>query len=418
MTIKFSDREETERHLEELLKKDFTELKTPVPELVEIEQENVLDQLFNAVAIFTDKASFIKNIKITNKPEQRKEFLKTREEDKEFEPEFEFKEFPYNEKTFVMFLDALIGECEKINEEILHQRNAKKIDIEEFREIWEETFEELKLYVKLAANIENQKKWQEISQKIWPMAPEHVVEETRARLEDGFKTPEEEKNLQAEDLKPMWEEELERLGIDYTVEIRNVSGCFNIPEEQTVVIAKGEEEERFYSQEQAEMLTKHELFHVVRGYNGRKVCEKADLPPILGVHTPFYDQTEEGGALYREKTTEIAYPDQWKDYHVRFMAAYYLSSGIEFQEAAEKLIELGAEPERAFNLLARNREVLRHHIYLNGYHNWKDLEELWPLLLGKIDQELAEILKQEVEAEGMFEKPPVTEEQLFEFSSD
>lgn len=418
MTIKFSDKEEAEGRLEEILKKDFNELETPVPELVEIEQEEVLDQLFNAVEIFTDKASFIKNIKIKNKPEQRKKFLEAREEDESFEPEFEFKDFPYDEKTFVMFLDVLIGECEKISEEILKQRNAKEIDIEEFREIWEETFEELKLYVKLSGNIETRKKWLNISQQIWPMAPENVMEDVRSRLEEGFEPINEDENLRAEDLKPMWEEELERLGIEYKVEIRNVPGCFNIPEEQTVVIASGEEKEREYSQSQAEMLTMHEIFHVVRGYNGRKVCEEANLPPILGVHTPFYDQTEEGGALYREKVTETAYPEQWKDYHVRFMAAYYLSKGIDFQEAGEKLIELGAAPERAFDLLARNREALRHHIYINGYQGWKDLDEKWSLLLGKIDHSLAKILKEEVETDGMLSKPPVTGEKLFNFSFD
>jgi hypothetical protein len=418
MSIKFSNKEEAEKQVEEILKKEFTELNTPIPKLVDISQENVLEQLFNAVEIFTDKASFIKNIKITNKSEQKEKFLESRDRNEDFEPEFKFRDFQYNEKTFVMFLDVLTGECEKIGEDVMEQYGAEQIDLEEFRAIWEETFEELKLYVKLAGNIKNRDKWLNISRQIWPMAPEYVVEETRSRLEEGFDLEEEQKELQAEDLKPMWEEELERLGVDYEVEIRNVSGCFNIPEEQKVIIAKGEEEERYYSKEQAEMLTMHELFHVVRGYNGRKVCEESGLPPILGVHTPFYDQTEEGGALYREKVTETADPHQWKDYHVRFMAAYYLSEGMSFQEAAEKLIDLGSEPDRAFNLLMRNREVLRHHIYLNGYQKWKDLDERWPLLIGKIDHELAEILKKEVEAGGMLSKAPVTGEELFNFSFD
>lgn len=418
MSINFSDKKEAGKHVEEVLKKDFRQLETTVPELVEIDKENVLEQLFNALEIFTDKANWSKNIKITNKTEQRKKYLKSRENGERFEPSFEFKEFPYNEKTAVTLLDVLIGECEKINQEILDSRGAKEIDIEEFRAIWEEAFEELKLYIKLGANIENKQNWLNLSQKIWPMASERVVEETRSKLEEGFETEDEEKNLRAEDLKPMWEDELERIGVDYNVEIREVGGCFNIPEEQTVVIAKGEEEERFYSQEQAEMLTMHELFHVVRGYNGRKVCEEAGLPPILGVHTPFYDQTEEGGALYREKATGTAQTAQWKDYHLRLMAAHYLSKEVEFQDAAEELISLGAEPERAFDLLARNREALRHHIYLNGYHNWEDEDETWPLLLGKIDHELAKILKKEVEANGMIGMPSVTEEDLFNFSFD
>ena len=414
MTINFSDKEKAEEQLEEVLKKDFEQLETPVPELVEIDEENVLEQLFNALEIMTAKASWIKNINIQNRPEQREKFLKARENGESFEPEFEFKDFPYNERTFVLIFDVLIGDCEKINQNVLEERGAKEIDIEEFRAIWEESFEELKLYTKLGANIENRKKWLDLCQQIWPMAPENVVDQVKEQLEDGFAPEEGEKNLRAEDVKQMWEEELDRINVDYNVEIREVAGCFNIPEEQKVVVAKGDEEERFYSQSQAEMLTMHELFHVVRGYNGRKVCEEADLPPILGVHTPFYDQTEEGGALYREKATDTDQNEQWKDYRLRFMAAYYLSEGLEFQEATEKLVDLGAEPDRAFDLLARNREVLRHHIYLNGYKIWKNREELWPLLLGKIDHELADILKKEVEADGMFGKPPVTEEDLFD----
>lgn len=418
MELNFSNKKKAEERMEKILKKDLKQLDTSIPEIVEIEQENALKQLSTAVEILVDKASWNKNIEILNRPEQREKFLEAREKEEVFEPEFEFKDFPYNEKTFVTVLDILTGECEKIDQEILNQHNAKKIDIEEFRAIWEETFEELKLYVKLAGKIEKKQKWLNISQQLWPMAPERVVENTREKLRDGFDTLDEEKNLQAEDLKAMWEEELERLGIDYKVEIREVSGCFNVPEEETVVIAKGKDKERLYSQSQAEMLTMHELFHVVRGYNGRKICEEAGLPPILGLHTPFYDQTEEGGALYREKTTETAYPRQWKDYHLRLMAAYYLSKEMDFQEAAEKLVDLGAKPERAFDLLARNREALRHHIYLTGYDKWQDKEEIWPLLLGKIDHQLADILKEEVEANGMVGRPPITEEEIFSFSFD
>lgn len=414
MAISFSDRKKAEERLEEILKKDLEQLGTPIPELVKVEQENLLDQLFNAVEILTDKASWVKNIRIINKPEQRERFLEARENDEDFEPEFEFREFPYNERTFVTLLDVLIGGCEKIDRETLKKYGAKEIEVEEFREIWEETFEELKLYVKLAANIENRQKWLELSEKIWPMAPEEVVGDVKEKLELGFETREKEKDLRAEDLKQMWIEELGRLGIDYTVEVREVEGCHNIPEEETVVVAKGVDEERLYSREEAEMLTVHELFHVVRGYNGRKACEESGLPPILGVHTPFYDQTEEGGALYREKKTGAAYPGQWKDYHLRFMAAYYLSEGLGFRDAAEKLIELGAEPGRAFYLLARNREALRHHIYLNGYYSWENREEIRPLLIGKLNHELADILKKEVEAGGMIGEPEVDVEKLLE----
>lgn len=417
MDINFSDREEAERQLEQVLKKDFGQLDTSIPELVELEQENIVEQLYNAVLVLLKFSSPVKNIRIKNKLEQKQVFLDAYENEEEFEPEFEFQEFPYNEETFVLFIDILTGECEKINRSTLRNYGAEEIGVGEFQEFWEQIFEELKLYVKLAANIENEKKWREISMELWPMASEKVVDEVKQRLEDRFNSSEEEKELEAKHLKDMWINELERLGVDYNVEVRDVAGCFNIPEEQTVVVARGYEEERLYSRKEAEMLTMHELFHVIRGYNGRKACEKSGLPPILGVHTPFYDQTEEGGALYREKATGTDYPEQWKDYHLRFMAAYYLSEGIEFTEVVEKLIESGAEPGRAFELVARNREVLRHHIYLGGYYRWEDADEetIESLLAGKLNPHYAEIFREEVEADGMVQKPEIGVEELFEF---
>jgi len=124
------------------------------------------------------------------------------------------------------------------------------------------------------------------------------------------------------------------------------------------------------------MLTMHELFHVVRGYNGRKVCEKPICRLYLESIRRFMMRQKKGGGTLQGKSYfhRPKFP-VWKDYHLRFMAAYYLSEEVSFEESGEKLIELGAEPERAFDLLARNREALRHHIYLNGYHKWKNLDE-------------------------------------------
>ncbi len=412
MRIRLSEPQEADNKLEEVLKKE--EKTFELREIVEIRDDNTVEDLFNAVKILKDKASWTKNVEIVNKKEEREKFLEAREKEEDFEPEFEFAELPYEKKTFVKLIDVLQGETQKITESTLRKYGAEEITVLELREFFEEIFEELKLYVELAAEIEDRKRWKDKCEKLWPMIEEEAAEKSKQRLEELNPEGEEEKNMTAEDLKEMWEDELERIDVDYNVEVREVGGCFNIPEEETVVVAKGNEEERFYSESEAKILTMHELFHVVRGYNGKKACEKSGFPPVLAVHTPFYDQTEEGGAIYREHATDVITENKEFDYHLRLLAAHWTAEDVELQEIVERLIELGGTPERSFYLAARNREVLRHHIYYTGYReDWKDREDLETLLVGKLNPQWAEVWKEEAEADGMIGKPEVGKEELF-----
>lgn len=413
MEIQFSNPEKADNKLEEVLKQE--EKTYELYEAVEFRRERIVEDLFNAVKILKDKASWTKNVEITNKQEEKERFLEARRNGENFQPDFKFAEFPYNEETFVELIDILEGETQKITQSTLDRYGAEEITVLELREFFEEIFEELKLYVELAAEIEDREKWKRKCEDLWPMVNKEAVEESKQRVQE-LEPEEEEKNINAEELKEMWEEELDRLGVEYNVEIREVGGCFNIPEEETVVVAKGKGEERLYSESEAKILTMHELFHVVRAYNGRKACVKSDFPPILGVHTPFYDQTEEGGAIYREHETEVITESQEFDYHLRLLAAYWTYQDIQFEEIVESLIDLGGTPERSFYLAARNREVLRHHIYYTGYReDWKDNEDIEPLLIGKLNSQWAEIWKKEAEAEGMIGKPEVGAEELFDY---
>ncbi|MFB6291825.1 MAG: tyrosine/phenylalanine carboxypeptidase domain-containing protein [Candidatus Nanohaloarchaea archaeon] len=381
---------------------------------LELSRDSILDELYEAALVLKDRASFVKNIGIENRHEEKQRFLESRRSGEKYEPGFRFKEFPYDEKRFIELLEQLKDATDRIDSGTLEKYGAEEITVDELRSLFRGVFEEFELYVKLAANVENRDRWKEISLEIWPMVDEETVEKSRRALEKGFDTRERKGGLRAEDVKEMWEEELRELGVEWSVETRKVSGCFNIPEERTVVVAEGDGEERLYTEAEARLLTIHEIFHVVRAYNGIKTGEEAGFPPILGMHTPFYDMTEEGGAIYREEKTGVITPAQEKDYHLRLLAAYYIYKDLDFEEITDRLIELGATPERAFELVARNREILRHHIYLGGTEKWRDRDELWPLLVGKVNSEFAEVLKREVEAGGMLQEPPVTAEDLFQ----
>lgn len=405
-------------------------MKTQVQELEQFEdleepelsfnQEKLIEELSEAGKILVDKASWIKNIKIENKISERKRFKKKRGKEEKFRPEFEYKNFPHNEEKLLTVLDKCIEASEEISEKHLEKFGAEKISAEDIQRFFSELFEEMKLYVKLGANIEDEKEWRKYSEKIWPLPEKETVENSREKIK-GLETEELEKNISPEELANMFEEELGRLGVDYDVEIRDSGGCYNIPEERTVVVARGDEEKRMYSRPEAEMLTMHELFHAMRALNGFEAGRESSFPEILGLHTPFYDQTEEGGALFREKATDTRYGNKSFDYHLRLIAAVKIAESDsyreDFGEIVEKLIDLGGTVDRSFYLVARNREALRHHIYQSGfYEEWKDREEKWPLLIGKVNSKWAKKFRDEVEADGMLEKPVVSDEDLFDFS--
>lgn len=388
------------------------------PEL-SFEQGNLIEELSEAGKILIDKASWIKNIKIENKVAERKRFKEKRNKGEDFRPEFKYREFPHDEKKLSNVLDQCIKASEAISRRHLEKFNAKEMTAEDMQDFFSEIFREMKLFVKLAANIEDEEAWRNYSEKIWPLPGEKTVENSLEKLKE-LEPLENEKKVSPEELAEMFERELDRLDVEYEVEVRDSGGCYNIPEERTVVVARGDEKKRMYSRPEAEMLTMHELFHAMRALNGFEAGRNSGFPEILGLHTPFYDQTEEGGALFREKATGTSFADKEMDYHLRLIAAveiaeseYYLE---EFQSIVEKLIDLGGSVERSFYLVARNREALRHHVYQAGYYEeWKDLDERWLLLVGKVNSEWAEKFREEVKADGMIERPLISEEELFDF---
>jgi len=415
MILNFAENSVAEGKLDELLEKDRN-----ISFELELE-ENKVEKLSNALNLLVGRASFVKNVKILNKSEERKRFKKSRKNGENFKPDFKFKEYPYNQKTFYKLIELLKKESKSLREKDIAEYNFKHVEVDDISKLFVETFEEIEKYVSLASNIEDKQKWKNNSLEIWPMVEKETIEHSKEKLEelkDIKDAYSDSKTLKASQVKEMWEEELERIDIDYDVEVRPVGGCFNIPEERTVVVASGSEEERLYSMDEAQLLTMHELFHVVRAHNGFNAGKENNFPPVLGLHTPFYDKTEEGGAIYREHETNVITPAKEFDYHLRLLAAYYHFKEFTFEEIVEKLIGLGGSVDRSFYLAARNREALRHHIYQGGYYeHWKDREELWPLLVGKVNPEYAEIFRKEVE-DGALKMPDVGSEKLFNFSFD
>lgn len=376
---------------------------------LEFSREKIFDELSQMIEVLTGEANWGRNIKIENREEQKKAFQRARERGEKWDPEFEFRDTGKDFQALKNNIDQCIEASEKISDENMRDAGFEVLSPKDLQEFFSESFEELKLYVELAENVEDFDRWREISEVIWPMVTE---EEYRSSLEKikTLENKEKEKVLEAEDLRQMFEDEIDRLGFDYSVEVRDVSGCHNSPEERTVVVARGEDSERFYSREEAEMLTKHEIFHVVRGINGRNISE--DFPEVLGIHSPFYDQTEEGGALYRERKTNTNYEAKDFDYHLRLIAAYKISNGEAFHDVTEDLIDLGASLDRSFYLVTRNREALRHHIYLSGINDWKE-NNTEKLLIGKLSPEWAEKFWKEVE-NGSLKDPKIGAEALFQ----
>jgi len=382
-----------------------------------ISRKRPVKDLSELLRLLLDKTQWFKNIKITNKKEQLNEFKKKHERDERYIPDFEFKDYPYNEKVLTELIEDLKDECSKITSKHLENYEAKNMTADDLKKFFRDILEELELYVKLASNIEDEDSWKSYSESIWPMTNQETVEESKKQLLE-IKTADLKKNVSPEELKQMFEEELDRISMDYSVEVRETGGCFNIPEEKTVVVAAGEDGERMFSESEAQMLTMHEIFHAIRAYNGFKAGEKTGFPDIIGLHTPFYDRSEEGGALYREEETGTTYPEKEFDYHLRLIAAYKVSETDnfeeEFHEVCRELIDLGATPRRSFELVARNREALRHHIYQAGRTDWKEIENKNMMLIGKLNEEWAEKFQGEIG--GMIQEPEITADQIFNFS--
>lgn len=384
---------------------------------IELEKNRILHELTETTRILLDRTQVFKTSGIDNKQEEKERYLKSCEDS--FKPDFRFHEYPYSREKMLDILNQCIEETEKIDNRTLERYGCKTLEADEMQKFFRDIFQELKLNVKLASGIEKEKIWKKYSEKIWKPVEKEEVQRSREKL----KKMEQEKlreNIKPEEVAEMFRNEIDRLGAEYTVEVRDVAGCHNIPQEKTVVVARGENGDRTYSREEARMVTMHEIFHAMRAYNGFKAGEKSGFPEIIGLHTPFYDRAEEGGAVYREHRTGTSYRNKKFDYHLRMVAVGEIAESDSFREdftsIAEKLVDLGATRERAFELLTRNREGLRHHIYLGGYHDWKKIEDKEKMLVGKVNEEWAEKFWKEAEADGMIQKPEIGSEKLFDFT--
>ncbi|MFP4038424.1 MAG: tyrosine/phenylalanine carboxypeptidase domain-containing protein [Candidatus Nanohaloarchaea archaeon] len=376
-------------------------------EKLEVRPEKPVQELQRLLKQLAGEADWNTNISIKNRERQKKAFKNARKKGEAWEPDFRFKDPGKDLSTLKYNIEKCIEASKKIGVEDVRDAGFKVLEPEDLQEFFRESFKELKLYVELADRVEKRKAWKSISKEIWPMVPKKEFRKSVKKVE-GLQPGEPEKVLDAEDLKKMFEDEISRLGFDYGVEIRDVSGCFNRPSEEKLVVANGEKGERRFSREEAEMLTKHEIFHVVRGVNGRGLSEKFD---VLGVHSPLYDKTEEGGAVYRERKTGANYESKDFDYHLRLIAAYKMSRGEAFHNVVEELMELGGSLDRSFYLVARNREALRHHIYFSGIKAWEE-NSTEKLLMGKVSPEWAEKFWKEVE-DGGFKRPEISGEAVF-----
>lgn len=379
---------------------------------LQFDDEKLVEQLFLMTEILSQKCSWGRNIRIVNKSDEREKIKALIGNESDFEPDFKFKTSSHDPKLLFESIEQCRSASERIGPENIKDTGFKVIKVSDVKKFFAELFDELELYIKLAHHIEDENKWQTYSEKIWSKPSKKEFKESLDALED-LQPEEEEKDLGPEKLAEMFEEELEKLGVEYTVEIRNVGGCHNIPEEETVVVARGSDGKRMYSKKEAKLLTKHEIFHVVRGINGRKFSDKFGF---LGVHTPFYDKTEEGGAVLRERETGTNYEAKDFDYHLRRVAAYRLAETDnfrrDFQDILEELIDLGGSFDRSFYLLTRNREALRHHIYLSGMNEWTE-EEREKLLIGKVNPKWAEKFWKEADQNPEFNKPFIGPKKLF-----
>jgi hypothetical protein len=384
----------------------------------DLNNQNIVENLTELVEALLEKTQWYKTIKIDNKQKESERFQDRWRDNEKYTPRFKFKEYPYDPKQVIDLLNQCQEAATQINEKHLRKYDAEQLKPEILQELFIQIFGELKLFSRLAADIEDQDRWRELSEEIWPMVEKETARKSLKKLQKIDREVGLEKEISPGEVGEMFEEEIERLGMDYTVETRKISGCFNMPEESTVVVAEGDNGQRMYSEKEAEMLTIHELFHAVRSYNGFKAGKKSGFPKILGLHTPFYDRAEEGGALYREEKTQVKYPKKEFDYHLRLIAAYKISRSDnytqEFQTMAEELVELGATPKRAFQLLTRNREFLRHHIYQAGRNDWKQIENKQKMLIGKVNQKWADRFSKEIG--GMIQEPEIGPEKLFNFS--
>ena len=347
----------------------------------DVSPEHRLEHVFEVVRGSINQIRLLEH-RIENQGRQKNKFLKQGDK---FTPEPEFREFEHDINTFI----SLIEETKHIAKNC---RIEAKAPTEAIRNMVVRSLEELKWHARLMDRLGNPEEWKTISQRIWgkPSKSEYKRCKEQAKSLD---TEQETKTVSPRELKKMFDQELEELGIDYDTAIEQVRGSHNLPGERRLVVSSGANGERMYSQEEAEALTKHETFHVARAHNGYKISSELGTPPFFGVFTEGYDVAEEGGAVYREIATNTLSDTREHDYRAKVVAAYLAhessSFSHEFTEIADKLEEIGLTRERAFEILFRNRQAIRHHTYWCGRKIWQSGYNQ-RLLIGKVNKQTAE----------------------------
>ena len=376
-----------------------------------INEENALESATDAFKTCFEIGKWMDNLEMSNREKIKKKALK--EGVKGYQPDYRFKDPFYHEETFLDLINKIQKSLRDLEEQDLEVYRPKSLDIENIKRLFIENFEELKNDIRICSNGENQEIWLENSLEKWPMVSKATFRNSIKTLEDWEEEKNQSDSISFEQIGKMWRKDLEKLGMKYEVERRKVKVCHNLPEQKKLVIAEGENGERQYTEKEAARLTSHEIFHAVRAYNGFETGSKSGFPEIIGLHTPYYSKTEEGGAVYREHRQGTIYPEKEFDYHLMLVASYLTSKGEMFEEIVKELQSLGATKERSIHLAARSREALRLHIYQGGYYEeWKGLsdQDADKLMIGKVNAEWGQKLYREAENNGMLEKPKIDAE--------
>lgn len=379
-----------------------------------IDQEKALVSVTEAFKTCFEIGKWMENLEMSNREKIKKKALKAGV--KGYQPDYRFKDPFYHEETFLDLINKIQESIRDLEEQDLEVYRPESLDIEDIKRLFIENFEELKNDIRICSNGGKREIWLENSLEKWPMVSKATFRNSKKTLTDWEKEKTKSDGISFEQIEKIWRKDLEKLGMEYGVERRKVKVCHNLPEQKKLVIAEGKNGGRQYTEKEAARLTSHEIFHAVRAYNGFETGSKSSFPEIIGLHTPYYSKTEEGGAVYREHRQGTIYPEKEFDYHLMLVASYLTSKGELFEEVVKELQSLGATKERSIHLAARSREALRLHIYQGGYYEeWKDLsdQDADKLMIGKVNEEWGQKLYREAENDGMLEKPKISAEKVF-----
>lgn len=350
-----------------------------------------------------NKYSHWSNIGISN----RKECWIDYQNNDEFELEFEIPDYNFSNLRYMLKHLKMVANT--LTEREIREYSLEEIGSRELGKIFANIIEEQLLRVELMESVEDRGEWLELCNKIWTPPEKDLVEKAEKNV-DELSSEKDGEIVPVEKVKELCVEEIENLGFDWDVEIQEVVGSHNVPEKQKLIISSGRNGERVYTRDEARIIAVHEVFHAARAFNGYRTVEGTGLPPVTGFSTGFYDETEEGGAVLREQEADVGKEWKQKDYYLRIIAVRSLIDGKTVLETGKELEKYGATERRGFELAVRNRQILRHQIYLSGQKDWENTGE--ELMTGKVNPDIAEIIWREVE-DGNFNEPQVSHEQIF-----